>query len=760
MITRVYLENWKSHHETELAFSTGVNGIVGEMGSGKSSVLEAICFGLYGTTPALQSRRVTLDDVIRRSPSPANTAVVEVDVQHDGSTYTVRREVERGKGTTTAELREDDELLAAPQASEVTEEVADLLGIDYDLFARAIYSEQNELDYFLILRSGERKQKIDELLNLDRFETARSTLVSVVNRLDRRRENREEDVADLESDIDEEELAELEEQVAEAEDELADLEDEKDEVEEQLEEAREQLEELEEERQTVEELEKKRTALETRLETLDERLDELSDEAGEYADASPGDLVEERQELEDELAELEEQAEEIDEVEAELERLQERKDELAEERQELEEDIERLDRLPAVEEELEEMQEELDEIRSERERVEVRLDDVAETLGQLSGAAEECPTCGQELTEEHRVTVLEDAREEKEELEQRREELADRGDELAEQVEERAEQRDELVQLKGEEDRLGAVESALDEVAESIDEHEARLNELRESYTPDRGEELERRLEQIEAGEEMVELAEEKTKREVELEQLAEQIDETGFDEETLEAVRDRVGELEKRREVLASKQEDRAELLSEREKRLEELQEKLDRLDDYREQVAAYRETVEVMDDLRAGLEATQTELRERFVTSVNEVMDDVWTRIYPYSDYRRIRLNAQEGYALELLEDGNWVPVEGEVSGGERHSAALALRIALSIVLSPAWQVLILDEPTHNLDATAIEDLADSLRTRVSDIVDQLFLITHEQRLETAATGELYRLSRKETGTGLTAVESAAVE
>ncbi|MDY6773628.1 MAG: SbcC/MukB-like Walker B domain-containing protein, partial [Candidatus Nanohaloarchaea archaeon] len=145
----------------------------------------------------------------------------------------------------------------------------------------------------------------------------------------------------------------------------------------------------------------------------------------------------------------------------------------------------------------------------------------------------------------------------------------------------------------------------------------------------------------------------------------------------------------------------------------------------------------------------------------SVNEVMEEVWDRVYPYSDYRRIRLNAQEDYSLELLdEDGNWISVEGQVSGGERHTSALTLRIALSMVLSPGWQVLMLDEPTHNLDGAAIEDLAETLRTRVSEIVDQLFLITHEKRLESAATGDLYELSKKSTGSGLTEVEPVAVE
>jgi len=70
-----------------------------------------------------------------------------------------------------------------------------------------------------------------------------------------------------------------------------------------------------------------------------------------------------------------------------------------------------------------------------------------------------------------------------------------------------------------------------------------------------------------------------------------------------------------------------------------------------------------------------------------------------------------------------------------------------------------MILDEPTHNLDARAIDDLATTLRMNVAELVDQLFLITHEEQLESAVTGSLYKLGKKGTGHGLTEVEEAGM-
>ena len=108
-----------------------------------------------------------------------------------------------------------------------------------------------------------------------------------------------------------------------------------------------------------------------------------------------------------------------------------------------------------------------------------------------------------------------------------------------------------------------------------------------------------------------------------------------------------------------------------------------------------------------------------------------------------------------MQLLErTGKWVNVEGIVSGGERSIASLALRIAFSLVLAPQLRWLILDEPTHNLDQNAVEDLAETLRERIGEFVDQVFLITHDEKLENAVTGSLYRLEREKEKDGVTKV------
>jgi len=70
MITSVKLHNFLSHKDTELSFDNGVTVFIGENGAGKSSIIEAITFALFGKT-----RRGAIEDVIRDGETQAVTQI-------------------------------------------------------------------------------------------------------------------------------------------------------------------------------------------------------------------------------------------------------------------------------------------------------------------------------------------------------------------------------------------------------------------------------------------------------------------------------------------------------------------------------------------------------------------------------------------------------------------------------------------------------------------------------------------------------------
>jgi DNA repair exonuclease SbcCD ATPase subunit len=144
--------------------------------------------------------------------------------------------------------------------------------------------------------------------------------------------------------------------------------------------------------------------------------------------------------------------------------------------------------------------------------------------------------------------------------------------------------------------------------------------------------------------------------------------------------------------------------------------------------------------------LSATQIELRTSLLQTINEAMSNIWQSIYPYNDFTDARLNVVDnGYDLEVLSRNKlWTRVEGILSGGERSAAALCIRIAFSLVLTKQLSILILDEPTHNLDETAVLKLSEMLRDSLPELVSQTFIITHDKNLENAASSKVYKINR----------------
>ena len=72
MITKLKLNNWRSHLDTEVNFSEGTNCFIGNMGTGKTSIMSGICFALFGTFPELKNKKLKLEDIIMKKPTRKN----------------------------------------------------------------------------------------------------------------------------------------------------------------------------------------------------------------------------------------------------------------------------------------------------------------------------------------------------------------------------------------------------------------------------------------------------------------------------------------------------------------------------------------------------------------------------------------------------------------------------------------------------------------------------------------------------------------
>ncbi|MFA6269001.1 MAG: SMC family ATPase, partial [archaeon] len=182
MLQTLTLKNWRTHKETTLEFGKGTNVIVGVMGSGKSSIVNAICYSLFGTFPQLKNRSISLDEIIMNKPNQESTASTIITFEQEEKKYKIERIIKLD-GTNEAKMFEENKLIAGPKQKDVNEKAESILGLNYELFSRAVYAEQNELDFFLKLSPAERKKKFDELLELEKYESARKNSVTLQNDL-------------------------------------------------------------------------------------------------------------------------------------------------------------------------------------------------------------------------------------------------------------------------------------------------------------------------------------------------------------------------------------------------------------------------------------------------------------------------------------------------------------------------------------------------------------------------------------------------
>lgn len=194
-------------------------------------------------------------------------------------------------------------------------------------------------------------------------------------------------------------------------------------------------------------------------------------------------------------------------------------------------------------------------------------------------------------------------------------------------------------------------------------------------------------------------------------------------------------------------------EMIREKTAALKDLEEQKDTFLKYKKDVGRYEKVMESMDVFIAVLRSTQDQLRDEFLKTVNYIMNQIWGELYPYGDFSEIRMLVEKDYILQLKGTRGWLNAD-VVSGGERSLACLALRIAFSLAFTPNLRWLILDEPTHNLDRNAIEHFGSVLKDRMENIIDQVFLITHEERLSDYITGSTYRLERDKESDGVTKI------
>ena len=146
--------------------------ISGPTGAGKSSLLDAMLFALYGEIP-----RVDKHGVKELISSSRDRMSVRLDFETGEDRYRITRTIRR-KGNATVRLEKHDgtdyTIPLADKIGEARTEIAGILGLDAEAFTQAVILPQGQFAKFLKSPPAERRRMLRALLRLEVYETMRA----------------------------------------------------------------------------------------------------------------------------------------------------------------------------------------------------------------------------------------------------------------------------------------------------------------------------------------------------------------------------------------------------------------------------------------------------------------------------------------------------------------------------------------------------------------------------------------------------------
>jgi len=172
-IRGIKLENIRSHTRSLISFQDGFNCLVGGLGTGKSSILFAVDFALFGE-PIGRS----YDYMLREG---TDTARVALSFVQNGREYTIQRALNRHDDRISQDMEhlklfEGERLIAEMKSDAVAEQLRSVTGIDREIFREIVWVQQEHLKDILNMPPSERQRRLDQLFGLADYETSWANL--------------------------------------------------------------------------------------------------------------------------------------------------------------------------------------------------------------------------------------------------------------------------------------------------------------------------------------------------------------------------------------------------------------------------------------------------------------------------------------------------------------------------------------------------------------------------------------------------------
>jgi len=772
------LRNYRKFEHVQLELSDGIIGIVGNNGVGKSTLVEAIGWALFGN----QKEIVRIDkESIRRIDAPKNEpTIVKLEFWFGGDEYLVTREMTGKSLSMDAKLLVNGKLVATG-SKEVTHYIEKKFGMDYKSFFISVFARQKELNALSSLTERDRRITVVRMLGIDKLDD----IIEDISRKERLSRERVSDLGNLLTDengqLKENSLAnkrnELERKKELLSQEVSKLRKSQGQLREEENSLESQTAEISDKLRALREAENKyyldMASLQSQKresETLERNLDESLKARKKTANLDK---------LNEKLKELRNENEQLLNMKAEHEkllRMQEARDSIKEEIAHHDNEISRLsgikkklsdlleefrkakDKLDGIEKELSALRDNQAEQRHQIRNLERSIEENEAHLKQIEelGPASKCPTCERMLGEHYeklRNKLHSSIEEEQEKMTELRESFKETEDNVRDRAKRLEALRKKQEALRKKEKLLIQDEKTVDIAIQTRDKLLEKQEKLQREidaagpikFDSERLAEVVSELEQLTEKKErliaLVIMAEKSPEIEKQLEHLKSEmqklenrIRENAIDELEIELLENNIKEIEKKK-IALRKQED-------------ELYETIVKFATQKEAVAVEIQAINRERSSLADMSRQLSELEEKLIHTTRllqltrEFRKDLISRIIPtlsqiasdliirLTDGKYTSLNLDDGYNISLEDAGEMHRLE-RFSGGESDLANLCLRLAISRVIAEragteGVNLLVLDEIFGSQDATRKRNLLMAFNALAKQF-RQIFLITH---------------------------------
>ncbi len=274
-------------------------------------------------------------------------------------------------------------------------------------------------------------------------------------------------------------------------------------------------------------------------------------------------------------------------------------------------------------------------------------------------------------------------------------------------------------------------DDAIDEALDTYKKELEKLNELekRKAQLEELREEIQKKLN------EKNHLKGIKDNLEEEINKILKDLDELNFNETEYAKVKEEYENKKQEKDSIFEKLKRYEGMLKEVDNNIEERMKELKELEESAKEYEEIRNFIDFLKDFKAKIPSIYNTISENFrrvwEVEANKLLQNFDLSISSIKIVEEKR-GRSEGWVIEAIGDsGRELKVE-TLSGGEKVGVSLAMKLALVKMLSRGKvSVLVLDEPTVNLDEERKRRLKEILLKAVGPALHQLIVVTHDQEV-----------------------------